>query len=61
MASVVPPQWLLSAANVITLASCVLLFMYLLGRLECNKFVRLTIALQLAFVTMALVAWGGPY
>ena len=25
------------------------------------QFVRLAIALQLAFVTMALVAWGGPY
>lgn len=52
-----PPEWLLGAADVFSIASCVLLLMYLLNRLECNKFVRLTLSLQVAFLLLALLAY----
>lgn len=54
-----PPAWLVTSANVATLLSCVLLVMYLLNKLECNKFVRLTLALQVVVVTLALLAYLG--
>lgn len=47
----------MGAADVFAVASCVLLLMYLLNKLECNKFVRLTLALQVALLLLAMVAY----
>lgn len=52
-----PPPWLLVSADVISLTSCALLVLYLLNRLECNKFVRVTLALQVLLLFLALVAF----
>ena len=52
-----PPAWLLVSADVISITSCVLLALYLLNRLECNKFVRVTLALQVLLLFLALVAF----
>lgn len=51
-----PPQWFTTTAYVLTLGSCVLLLMYLLNKLECNKFVRLTLAIQVVILMLAMVA-----
>lgn len=52
------PNWLVVSTNVLSLASCVLLIMYLLDKLECNKFVRLALAIQLVIVALAMLAYA---
>lgn len=52
-----PPKWLLVAVNVLSVVSCVLLVMYLMNKLECNKFVRLTLAIQVGVLALAVVAY----
>lgn len=53
-----PPAWLVIAANVFGLTTTVMLFMYLTGSLECNRYVRLTLALQVGLLALTLVAWA---
>lgn len=52
-----PPPWLLVSSDVICVTSCTLLVLYLLNRLECNKFVRVSLALQALLLFLALVAY----
>lgn len=54
-----PPAWLLNVSNLVSLVSLVLLLLYLFERLECNKFVRLSLALQVAVLLLAVVAYWG--
>lgn len=53
-----PPRWLITVANVLAILSCTLLIMYLIGRLECNRFVRLSLAIQIALVLLTLYAFS---
>lgn len=53
----VPPSWLLVSSDIISITSCTLLVLYLLDKLECNKFVRLSLALQVLLLFLALVAY----
>lgn len=53
-----PPGWLVMTARVFSLATMVMLVMYLTGTLECNKFVRLALALQVGILALALLAWS---
>ena len=52
-----PPQWLLTVADVASVVSCTMLLMYLFNRLECNKFVRLSLAIQVGILGLAVVAY----
>lgn len=58
-----PPAWLMVAYKATSLVSLALLLLYLTDGLECNAFVRLTLALQVLLLAAAVVAtWGttGP-
>ena len=52
-----PPTWLMVVVNIISVISLVTLIMYLVDRMECNKFVRLNLAMQVAVVLLALFAY----
>ena len=51
-----PPPWLLRVSRLATVVSLALLLLYLLEGLECNAFVRLSLALQVAVLLAAAAA-----
>lgn len=53
-----PPEWFMLGANVISIFSCAILILYLMNKLECNKYVRMMLAGQAGFVLLALIAYS---
>ena len=52
-----PPRWLMVSFDALSIVSCALLLMYLFNKLECNKFVRLTLGIQVGMLALAIVAY----
>lgn len=52
-----PPQWLMMSFDALSIVSSALLIMYLFNKLECNKFVRLTLGIQVGMLALAIVAY----
>lgn len=51
------PQWFMVAANALSIFGCSILILYLMGKLECDKYVRMMLIGQVALVLLALVAY----
>lgn len=54
--TVAPPQWLVAIACVTQVTGIVLFIMYLMGKLECNKYVHTVLWMTLAW-WLLMMAW----